>query len=467
MAYINIPFYVFLIAVLIFYYAVPVGYRWYVLLAASIGFYTACGGVRMLMVLLLVTVVSYAAARAAALRKNRLMLAIFIGAVTAPLVLTKHLGSTSIIAPIGISFFSLQAVSYVADVYKDKLKVQKNILKYALFMTFFPQIVQGPIPRYEWIEGQLYEGNRFDEHRFTKGLQLIVWGFFLKFMIADKAAVIVNSVYGNWREYEGFYVLIVGILYSIQLYTDFLACVCMAKGMAGLFGIELSDNFNCPYMAVSVRDFWQRWHISFSTWLRDYIYIPLGGNRRGKLRRYINLLITFAVSGIWHGSGIKYVFWGLMHAWYQIMAEILNPVRAGIYKAFRIWHGSFFEGVIKKAGTFFWVMLAWIIFRADGILMGIKMILNMFRCFNMWILFDDSLLALGLDWKDWIVLMCSIMVLWAVERLQIKHVCVRELILEQHIIVRWLIYIMAVMAIWVFGTYGYGFDTQDFIYGGF
>lgn len=161
------------------------------------------------------------------------------------------------------------------------------------------------------------------------------------------------------------------------------------------------------------------------------------------------------------------MFWGLMHAFYEIVAEILNPVRNGIYKAFGIGQGSFLESVIKKTGTFFWVMLAWIIFRADGILMGIKMILNMFGCFNIWILFDDSLLTLGLDWKDWIVLLFAIMILGGVERIQTRSICIRDLILEQHIIVRWLVYIMAVMAIWVFGTYGYGFDTQDFIYGGF
>ena len=467
MAYINIPFYIFLIVVLILYYAVPAGYRWYVLLAASIGFYIAWGGVRMLLILMLVIALSYTAARVVAEKKKKLVFAIFICAVMAPLILTKHCGGSASIAPIGISFFSLQAVSYVADVYKDKVKVQKNLSKYALFMMFFPQIVQGPIPRYEWLGGQLYEGQRFDEYKFTKGLQLIVWGLFLKFMIADKTAVVVNTIYGNWQEYQGLYVLIVGILYSIQLYTDFLACVCMAKGMAGLFGIELSDNFNCAYRAVSVRDFWQRWHISLSTWLRDYIYIPLGGNKKGKRRKYINLLITFIVSGMWHGRGIKYVFWGLMHAFYEIVAEILNPVRNGIYKAFGIGQGSFLESVIKKTGTFFWVMLAWIIFRADGILMGIKMILNMFGCFNIWILFDDSLLTLGLDWKDWIVLLFAIMILGGVERIQTRSICIRDLILEQHIFVRWLVYIMAVMAIWVFGTYGYGFDTQDFIYGGF
>lgn len=465
MAFISMRFYILLIMVLFLYYAVPLKYRWYILLVGSIVFYVVFGGVKPLFILGLVVAASYASAIILSEHKTRILLVICICVTLLPLILAKHTLTVSIV-PLGISFFSLQAVSYIVDVYRDKIRAQKNILRYLLFILFFPQVAQGPIPRYGQLEIQLYEGHRFDERIMAKGQQLIVWGFFLKFMIADKAAVVVDTIYENWRAYVGFYVLIAGILYSIQLYADFMAYVCMARGVAGLFGIELADNFKHPYKAASVKDFWQRWHISFSSWLRDYIYIPLGGNRKGKYRKYINLTITFVISGIWHGKGIKYVFWGLMHAFYQIVAEILDPIRKVVYRTFRIEQESYCEKIVKKTGTFFWIMLAWIVFRADGLLMGIKMILHMFQSFNVWILFDDSLLTLGLDGKDWIVLAASVAVLWGVEHIQ-ERVCVRDLILEQHIVIRWTIYIAAVLTVWIFGTYGFGYTAQDFIYGGF
>ena len=158
------------------------------------------------------------------------------------------------------------------------------ILKYALFISFFPQIIQGPIPRYEKLGNELFEGHTFNSQGFMNGIQLIIWGFFLKFMIADKASIIVNTVFNNFATYNGLYVWIAAILYSLQLYTDFLACVTLSQGISLLFGISIDDNFQRPYFATSVKDFWRRWHMSLSSWLRDYVYIPLGGNRKGTCR---------------------------------------------------------------------------------------------------------------------------------------------------------------------------------------
>ena len=475
MIYINIFFYIFLMLLLIVYYCVPIRYRWYALLVGSIGFYYLfSGGLRWLFAI--TVVISWIMGQVIYRYRNKGVLILSVVMVILPLLVTKHGGSfwrlfagngtLSLIAPLGISFYTLQIISYLVDIYRQKIEPQNNLLRYALYVSFFPQIVQGPIPRYEKLGTQLYTGHRFEERTFMKGVHLIIWGFFLKLMIADKAAVIVNAIYGNFRDYKGFYVLIAGILYSIQLYTDFQACVCIAKGAAGLFGIELEDNFRYPYASTSIKEFWQRWHISLSSWLRDYIYIPLGGNRKGRLRKYINISITFAVSGAWHGSGIKYVFWGMMHAVYQIMGEILEPITSKLYQLMRIQEGSFCWRAMKTAGTCFWVMIAWIVFRADGLLMGIRMIMNMVTSFNPWILFDDSLLALGLEWKEWIVLLISVAILPAVDFIQNK-ICIRDWILRQHLIIRWGIYLTAILSIWVFGTYGFGFAAQDFIYGGF
>ena len=306
-----------------------------------------------------------------------------------PLVVTKngdfvlksllHRKSYPWIVPVGMSFYTLQMISYLVDIFRGKIKAQRNLGKFALFVTFFPQVVQGPIPRYEQLGNQLYEGHPFEEKEFCKGLQLIVWGFFLKLMIADKASIVVNQVFDHWKAYQGCYVLVAGVLYSIQLYTDFLSCVCLSKGVAELFGIHLADNFRRPYLAESVKEFWGRWHISLSSWLRDYIYIPLGGIRE-----------------------------------------------------------------------------------------GIAMVYKMITVYNPWIFFDDSLLRLGLSWKEWGMLGISLWVLCKVEQTQEKEVLdVRDRILRQPLALQWGFYLAAVAFIMVFGTYGFGFNAADFIYGGF
>ena len=312
---------------------------------------------------------------------------------------------------------------------------------------------------------QLYEGHHFDEDGFCKGLHLILWGFFLKLMIADKAAVIVNTVFGAPQAYQGFYVLVAGVLYSIQLYADFLACVSLSQGCAALFGIQLVDNFKHPYFSESVKEFWGRWHISLSTWLRDYIYIPLGGNRKGKFRKYINLIVTFIVSGIWHGNAFKYIFWGLMHAGYQISGDLTLKLRNRIYQLLHL-SGSRTQIYIRRFFTFVFVMVAWIMFRASGLKRGLFMIYNMFMVYNPWIFFDDSLFRLGLSWKQCLVLAGSGWILIKVSILQ-ENMCVRDRILKWSLPVRWAFYLGTIAVIMVFGTYGYGYNASDFIYGGF
>ena len=249
--------------------------------------------------------------------------------------------------------------------------------------------------------------------------------------------------------------------------SDFLSCTTLAQGIAALFGIEIINNFERPYFSTSIKDFWRRWHISLSTWLRDYIYIPLGGNRKGTVRKYLNLIITFAVSGVWHGPGYKFVFWGLMHAFYQIMGELLKPLKKYIDDKAKFNAHPIFMTICKTVPTFFMVMFAWIIFRADHLRTGLSMIKSIFTVYNPWILTDDSLYGLGLDWKEMSVLIICLIILWAVSGIQERGVVIREKILECNLPTRWAIYIGAVLFVMIFGTYGYGFDPQAFIYGGF
>ena len=490
MVYISCSFYFFIVILLVLYYIVPLRFRWWILLAGSLcffckidpkgfGVFLSTALASYLMGLLLGNSRYFPATRNLDPVKDyryKLCLFLSIAIVAIPLLVTKNANFVldqihkpryeNWIIPLGISFYTLQMISYLVDVYNKKIEPQKNPFKYLLFVSFFPQIVQGPIPRYDQLKVQLFEGHRFHEKNFVKGLHLIIWGFFLKFMLADRAGIVVNAVFDNFPAYRGGYVFYAGILYSIQLYTDFLACVVLSQGTAALFGIELQDNFRHPYKARSIKEFWRRWHITLSSWLRDYIYIPLGGNRKGKLLRYINLGITFFVSGLWHGTGYKYVFWGLLHAFYQIVGEITAPVKNCFYNRVKIPKDSGLQKAIQTIGTFFWVMLAWIIFRADSLKTGIVMIKSMFITYNPWIFFDDSLFNLGLSWKESFVLLLSVGILFFVEKKQ-EAGSIRDWILEQNIVVRWTIYLAAICGIVILGAYGYGFNSQDFIYGGF
>lgn len=480
MDFISFNYYLFLIVVIVLYYVIPIKYRWYVLLVGSLSFYywKVEGQWATLSVFLMVILLSYLGGLVIEKGKSlenlwlsRMILGFAVVLVFAPLFMVRMEKlmmrvPVKIIVPLGISFFTMQMVAYLADIYRGKIAAQKNILKYSLFISFFPQIIQGPIPRYEQLEPQLIEGHRFDERYFTKGLHLIIWGFFLKLMIADKAAVVVDMVFGKSSMYKGMYVLIAGILYSVQLYTDFMSCVMLAKGAALLFGIQLADNFQRPYLSESIKEFWGRWHISLSSWLRDYVYIPLGGNRRGRFRKYIHLILTFAVSGVWHGWGIKYVAWGLIHAVYQVFGDLTFSIREKLYGFLGFAENSAEKRFIRRVLTFLLVMLAWIIFRAGTLEEGIGMVSSIFTVYNPWILFNDAIFKLGLSWKEWVVLLISIGVLIKVSLAQEKG-GVSDWILSKPLIVRWGIYIVAILVIFVYGTYGFGFKAQDFIYGGF
>ena len=459
---------IFLIAALGLYYLFPPGKRWVVLLGFSIFFYCSCG-VRTLPLFIAMTAVSYLGSLLLCRNKSRELFFILILLLLLPMLLTKTLvrfTELSVFAPVGVSFFTLQIIAYLSDVRSKKTAPERNFLKYLLFIGFFPQLLQGPIPRYGLME-DLYKGHTFDEDKVIKGFMLIAWGFFLKLMIADRAGIFVDMVYSDIDRYGGTYIFIAGILYSIQLYTDFSSCVCIAKGSGEMFGITLSDNFNRPYFSDSIKDFWRRWHISLSMFLRDYIYIPLGGSRAGKLRKYVNIMITFLVSGIWHGGGLNYIFWGMLHGTYEILQELLG----GLWKKAGVITG--FDGhrrlvrLLNILITGFCVMTAWIIFRAESLSKGLNMVLSMFTRVNPWILFNDSLILDGFEMADWNILALSVMILIMVSILQEKGVSIRDRILSYPLLLRGALYMAVILICVVFGEYGEGFETGSYIYAGF
>ncbi|MDO4261575.1 MAG: MBOAT family O-acyltransferase [Eubacteriales bacterium] len=491
MDFVSLYFYVFLAAVLVGYYLMPLRFRWIMLLAGSLSyFWLATESFRGMIVFLGIIAVtwilgiwmehvSFVEPAGGGKYLRRAALAVSLVLALVPLFAAKYRGILSffetilhrrhsgMLISIGLSFFTMQIIAYLVDIWHGKVKAQRNLFKYALFISFFPQILQGPIPRYEQLEPQLIEGHRFDEEKFVKGFMLIIWGFFLKLMIADKAGVVVDTIFRGYQMYRGCYVLVGGVLYSIQLYADFLACVTLAQGTALLFGIRLAENFRHPYFSSSIKEFWGRWHISLSSWLKDYVYIPLGGNRKGTLRKYLNLCITFAVSGLWHGNGLKYVFWGLVHAGYQIAGNLTWGIRDWLYHLIGLDEGRRLRLYMERTVTFLLVMLAWIMFRAESFRKGASMIKSLFTVYNPWIFFDDSLFSLGLEWKEWGILILAILILISVSTAQERGIVIRDKILRQPLVFRWGLYLAAIAVIMVFGTYGYGFDAADFIYGNF
>ncbi|MCR5237782.1 MAG: MBOAT family protein, partial [Lachnospiraceae bacterium] len=267
-------------------------------------------------------------------------------------------------------------------------------------------------------------------------------------------------------------VLLLGsVLYSVQLYADFLACVTIAQGVASAFGIRLMDNFHHPYFASTVQDFWRRWHMSLSFWLRDYVYIPLGGNRKGKIRKHLNLIITFLVSGFWHGGlALNYLFWGLLHAFYQLIGSFTIGIRNRIWNAVNLNPKSFPVRLLRAMATSFLVMIAWIFFRADSLFVGLDMTCRMFRDLK-WTELKDlipTVLKMGafMDPKEWYVLIVSIGILLIISLLQSKYV-IKDLVSRLYLPARWLIYVSAILIVVIFGSYGHGFNAADFIYGGF
>ena len=476
MDFLTLTFAVFFIISVICYYAVPKKMRWGVLLLSSLLFYV--WSVPYLIIYLLfsaVTTFAYGKWAENHKEQGKGALALVIGANLAVLLFVKfyplgqaklNLPAMNIIMPMGISFYTLQVIAYCVDVYKGKTEAQSHFFKYLLFVSFFPQILQGPIPRYSQLKEQLFEGHTFDYRTVKFGFQLILWGMFLKMVIADRAAIFVNAVFPEYHLYEGTVLAVAAVLYSIQLYTDFLGCVCIAMGAAQVYGIELQTNFERPYMAVSIKDFWRRWHISLSSWLRDYVYIPLGGNRNGKLRRYVNLMLTFLVSGIWHGSGLQYIFWGLMQGGYQVAGEVLEPARKKVRDVLRINEISGFYILWQRACTFVLITISWVIFRSANLRAGLSMLKRIVTDFTPWVLFDGTLYEFGISSHSFIALILCIILMIVIEHQQEKAQ-IRELLERQHIIVRWSIYLAAIALAAVLGVYGPGYSATQFLYGQF
>ena len=292
--------------------------------------------------------------------------------------LTYQVTVPNLLLPVGISFYTLQSISYLVDVYRGKIEPETHLGLFALYMAFFPKLVSGPIERAEHLIPQFRQTHTLDASRLFSGLRLVLWGMFKKVVVADRLAVYVNEVYGDPGGYAGWTILIAILFSAAYIYIDFSGYSDIAIGVARLFDLELTQNFRQPYLASSISEFWRRWHISFSSWLRDYVYIPLGGNRVPRWRRDLNVLIVFLISGLWHGAAWTFVFWGALHGVYIVVENRSKNVLDRIERTLRLEHTA----VRRAMGTLMTILLvsfAWIFFYARSIPDAVLLIRNLVR----------------------------------------------------------------------------------------
>lgn len=365
-----------------------------------------------------------------------------------------HPTTLKLLLPVGISFYTFQTMSYVIDVYRGDIKAEKHFGYYAAFISFFPQLVAGPIERTSNLLPQIKREQKFSEQKAFDGLKLMLWGYYKKLVIADTLAPYVDKVYNQLGLYQGFSLMIVAFFFSLQIYCDFSGYSDIAIGTAKLFGIDLMKNFDAPYFCKSVKEFWRRWHISLSTWFRDYIYIPLGGNKCTRIKRYINLMLTFLASGLWHGANWTFLYWGGVHGAAQIVEDICNPIlkKIRVYKVgrFIIW------GLV-----FTFCNMAWVLFRAPTLTEAIYVYTNMLTGIEVPLKYlRNGFNDIEISVMKLIYLITLIIVLIIVDSIELKHDILVQ-IDSQRRVVRWCIYLLLALMTILFAQKGV---AAEFVY---
>lgn len=488
----SLHFAIFLPIVVALYFLLPPRRRWIFLLAASYYFYM-CWKIEYIVLIVISTLIDYfASIRMEACedrsgRKKYLVLSLVSNLsllfafkyfnffnesareVFHRFNLAYDVPYLNVLLPAGISFYTFQTLSYTIDVYRGRQKPERHLGIFALFVSFFPQLVAGPIERSSNLLSQFYVVQRFEYRRTIEGLKLIVWGLFKKVVIADRVGVMVAAIYSNPREFSGVEFILAATLFSYQVYCDFSAYSDIAIGSAQIFGINLMTNFRRPFHAISLGELWQRWHISLTTWFRDYLYIPLGGSRNGKWRTYVNVFTIFFVSGLWHGAAWTYVIWGSVHGVFMA-AEIWSaPLRARLFGAVRLSRESF---VYRAMGWIYAMTVfnfALLIFRAHSVNDAFYMVGHLFdgvpafagRVFaGDFVVVKAMLRGLGLSQKELLIALVAIVALEVAQLLQ-RRGSLRAQLSGRPPIVRWAVYYGLVVAIVFFGAFNM---SQQFIY---
>ncbi len=432
-------FLLFYPAVALLYFVLPKKTKWIMLLIASYFFYM-CYQAELVFLIVGTTLISWIASIIIEENDNKLIRRLCLtltlvvcfgvlffykyfnflsGSVTG---LIEYFGGTpssvelDLILPVGISFYTFQTLSYVIDVYRGDVKCERNFFFYALFVSFFPQLVAGPIERPNNLMPQLKEAHKFDYDNFVKGGKHMLVGFFKKVCVADYIAVFVNSVYNNADEASALGIIIATLLFAVQIYCDFSGYTDIAIGCARIMGIKLMKNFDHPYTATSVKEFWSRWHISLSSWFKDYLYIPLGGNRRGKARQMFNVMVVFLVSGLWHGAAWTFVIWGALHGVFQVIGTLTWKKRNALLGKMGFSEKSVGVVLLRRFMTVLLVSFAWLFFRANSMSDAAILLKKLFST-GWGVGFTETLSAMGLTLTSIIMSVLLILTLFMVDKL--------------------------------------------------
>ena len=406
MSFSSVSFYVFMFAVFFIYWGIPHKFRYILLALANLIFYLSFG-VKFLPVLIAEIIIAYFGARVLEKKKDKVLFALIIVLTLIPLITFKYVDfaiytfdkvmikfgapildhTLKLVAPIGISFYTFELISYITDVYKGKITAEKNIIRVFVFAGFFANITSGPIERAGVFLPRIDEEKRFNYEEATFGLKLVMLGLVKKICGANVLKQYVDNVFGNIYAYRGPVFIIAIVLYTYEIYLDFSGYTDMARGFGKMLGFDLSKNFLRPYLSCGVKEFFARWHVSLSMWLKDYVYIPLGGSRCKKTRKYVNLMVTFFVSGLWHGASFTFIVWGLLHGVYQCVADLIKPF---VDKISGFGRGRAIRAV-RIFVTFLLVSFAWMFFRANSLSDAKYIMMNMFIGDN----FYGQLLQMG------------------------------------------------------------------------
>lgn len=481
----SFTFIIFFAVVTILYFILPHKFRWVILLISSYMFYMAW---RPELILLIVfsTFVNYIISlliyreKEQKYKKRYLIISLIINfgllfifkylvfinqtfiSLFSNIGLNYPIREFDIILPMGISFYTFQAASYTIDVYKGDIKPVRHYGIFSLFITFFPQLVAGPIERSGNLLPQFYVKHKFNLERCVEGLKIMLFGYFKKIVIADRVAVAVNTIYNSPQNYDGLYFVIASVLFAFQIYCDFSGYSDIAMGSAKVLGFDLMTNFEKPYFSKSIKEFWRRWHVSLSTWFMDYVYIPLGGSRNGKFKHYRNLLVTFLISGLWHGSNWTFVLWGGIHGVYQVIGLITLGFRNKIKSTLRL-ESSYTMTIISTFITFVLVCFAWIFFRANTASDALYIAGNLFAGIKNWTnsqYLYEVITGLGINLYELKVVVVSIIVLMSAELISGKE-NIHLFLKKKMFVFRLGFYVLIATIVMTTGVY---YDAGAFIY---
>lgn len=520
----TIRFIIFLIMFTVIYYVAPKKLRWIVLFIASIIFYISAGIEKLPFIVLTSLVVFLAAGQInkiyeasereadekklagrqrmdflAPVKKkcrNNYLIPTIVFAVGILCyckvgirileILHKNFSAwtwTDVIIPLGISYYTFSCIGYLLDIYWRKQRPINNYFKFLLCVSYFPHIIQGPIARYNKLSEEIFREHSFDFTQICFGIQLMLYGYFKKLVIADRLAIFTGQVFGNVTQYEGL-VIVIGLIFSsFQVYMDFSGCMDIVQGVSQIFGIKLDDNFDHPFFSKSAAEFWRRWHITLGTWYKDYVYMPVvtsgwlaritttikekkGKEFAKKVNSAIPPAIVWLLTGLWHGTGWNYIVWGI----YWGVITISSTIFAKQYRKFA---ETLHIDTTTSAYQCFQIVRTFCIFTigrlitVPGTLRNTAVtVAQMFKRFNPWIFWDGTLYQMGIDYKDFCIVIIGLFFVYKISKLQ-ENGSVREMIAKRNIVLRWVIYYGAIFAIIILGIYGAGYNASDFIYANF